>query len=136
MSVSPPRSGQEFLSDLKRRPRAVYVEGERVSDPSSHPAFREGARSIARLFDFAAAPENREAMSFEEGGKRYSAYFLPARSKADLEKRTGDVDGDPQRGAGHELFVIEVAGMNVRRVAADSSPRRRRRHPHAAKEGS
>ncbi len=89
MSVSPPRSGQEFLSDLKRRPRAVYVEGERVSDPSSHPAFREGARSIARLFDFAAAPENREAMTYpspDSGAPVWRCWQIP-RSHADLRAK-------------------------------------------------
>ena len=40
------------------------VDGERVTNVAEHPAFRGGARSLARLFDFAAAPENREAMTF------------------------------------------------------------------------
>src|SRR5947207_8729005 len=64
MSVSRLRTGQDFLSDLKRTPRSIYVDGEKLSNPSEHPAFRAGARSIARLFEFAAAQENREAMTY------------------------------------------------------------------------
>ena len=41
-----------------------FVDGERVADVSRHPAFREAARSVARLYDIAAAPENRELMTF------------------------------------------------------------------------
>ena len=41
---------QQFLH-VDGEARAVYVDGERVSDPTTHPAFREGARSIARLLD-------------------------------------------------------------------------------------
>jgi 4-hydroxyphenylacetate 3-monooxygenase len=66
------RTGADFVSDLRNRPRTVYVDGERVTNVAEHPAFRGGARSIARLFDFAAAPENRETMTFvpTDGGGR------------------------------------------------------------------
>ena len=58
------RTGTDFLSDLRNKPRTVYVDGERVTNVAEHRAFRGGARSLARLFDFAAAPENRETMTF------------------------------------------------------------------------
>lgn len=89
MSVSRLRTGQDFLSDLKQRPRAVYVDGERVSDPTTHPAFREGARSIARLLDFAAAPENRELMTFpspDTGAPVWRCWQIP-RTHADLRAK-------------------------------------------------
>jgi hypothetical protein len=41
------------------------------------------------MYDLKAAPENRDRFSFEENGQRYSAYFLRARTREDLEKRTG-----------------------------------------------
>jgi len=58
------RTGRQFLEDLKHKERNVYVEGERVKDPTTHPAFRGGAATMASLFDFAAAPENRDVMTF------------------------------------------------------------------------
>ena len=56
------RSGAEYLRSLKDG-RCVYVDGERVKDVTVHPAFREAAKSMARLFDIAAAPENRAVMT-------------------------------------------------------------------------
>ena len=89
MSVSRLRTGQDFLSDLKRTARSIYVDGERISNPADHPAFREGARSIARLYDYAAAPENREAMTYpspDSGAPVWRCYQIP-RSHADLRAK-------------------------------------------------
>ncbi|HEX5093251.1 MAG TPA: 4-hydroxyphenylacetate 3-hydroxylase N-terminal domain-containing protein [Burkholderiales bacterium] len=78
------KTGAEHLKSL-RDGRVVYVGGERVDDVTTHPAFRNAARSMAAIYDLKAS---RPEFSFEEGGERFSAYFLRARSKADLEKRT------------------------------------------------
>jgi len=80
------KSGAEHLASI-RDGRTVYIGQERVNDVTSHPAFRNAARTIASIYDLKAAAENREIMSFEEGGERYSAYFLRARSRQDLEQR-------------------------------------------------
>jgi 4-hydroxyphenylacetate 3-monooxygenase len=57
------RTGSEYLRSLNDG-RQVFVDGERVADVTRHAAFREAARSVARLYDIAAAPENRERMTF------------------------------------------------------------------------
>ena len=77
------KSGAEHLEQL-RDGRAVYIGAERVDDVTTHPAFRNAARSMAEIYDLKRAdPE----LSFAEGGERYSAYFLRARTKQDLEQR-------------------------------------------------
>ncbi|MBO0751099.1 MAG: hypothetical protein J2P53_03245, partial [Bradyrhizobiaceae bacterium] len=43
-----PFTGQEYLESL-RDGREVYVYGERVADVTAHPAFRNAARTIAKL---------------------------------------------------------------------------------------
>ena len=45
-----PFTGAEYLESL-RDGREVYIYGERVKDVTTHPAFRNSARSIARLYD-------------------------------------------------------------------------------------
>jgi 4-hydroxyphenylacetate 3-monooxygenase len=80
------KTGAQHLQSL-RDGRIVYVGDERIDDVTTHPAFRNAARSIAAIYDMKAAPENREAMSFTENGEPFSAYFLQARTRADLEKR-------------------------------------------------
>jgi 4-hydroxyphenylacetate 3-monooxygenase len=78
------KTGAEHLESL-RDGRVVYIGAERVDDVTAHPAFRNGARSMAAIYDMKRADP---AFSFEEKGERYSAYYLKARDKADLEKRT------------------------------------------------
>ncbi|MDP9894975.1 4-hydroxyphenylacetate 3-monooxygenase [Variovorax boronicumulans] len=82
------KTGAEHLESL-RDGRAVFVGGERVKDVTTHPAFRNGAQSIADIYDMKAASENRDLLTYEENGKRYSGYFLQARSKEDLAFRYG-----------------------------------------------
>ena len=43
-----PFTGAEYLESLKDG-REVYIYGERVKDVTTHPAFRNAARTIARL---------------------------------------------------------------------------------------
>ena len=57
------RTGAQYLESL-RDGRYVFVDGERVNDVTTHPAFRQAARSVARLYDIAADPANRELMTF------------------------------------------------------------------------
>ena len=59
MATENMRTGAELLRSLDDG-RQVFLDGERVGKVTEHPAFREAARSIARLFDVAAAPELRE----------------------------------------------------------------------------
>src|SRR5262249_31394268 len=67
--------------------RAVYVGAERVGDVTTHPAFREGARTVAGLYNLKAAPDKRELFSFEEDGERISLYWLRCRNREDLARR-------------------------------------------------
>src|SRR5579859_291870 len=80
------RTGKEHLESL-RDGRAVYIGGERVDDVTRHPAFRGAAETVAALYDLKADPANRDLMSYEEDGGRYSIYFLRARSREDLQRR-------------------------------------------------
>jgi 4-hydroxyphenylacetate 3-monooxygenase len=73
------RTGSEYLRSL-RDGRSIFVDGERVKDVTTHPAFREAARSIAHLFDMAAAPENRELMTYpspKTGAPVWRAWQIP-----------------------------------------------------------
>jgi 4-hydroxyphenylacetate 3-monooxygenase len=85
----PLRTGADFLEGLRLTPRNVFVDGEKVTDPSSHPAFRGAAKSMARLFDYAAAPENREVMTYPspvDGKPVWRCYQIPA-THADLRAK-------------------------------------------------
>ena len=73
------RTGQQHLDSL-RDGRQVYIEGEQVEDVVDHPAYRNAVRTTAALYDFQAAPENLELMTFESptsGGRVNRSWQLP-----------------------------------------------------------
>ncbi|MGD9846842.1 MAG: 4-hydroxyphenylacetate 3-hydroxylase family protein [Variibacter sp.] len=87
-AASSMRTGAEYLRSLNDG-RQVFVDGELVKDVTAHPAFREAARSIARLYDIGAAPENRERMTFtspKTGQPVWRAWQIP-HNHADLRAR-------------------------------------------------
>ena len=55
-------SGAEYLASLNDG-RAVYLYGERVADVTTHPAFRNSAASLARLYDALRDPDQRDALT-------------------------------------------------------------------------
>ena len=77
------KKGSEHLRQL-RDGRVVYIGQERVDDVTTHPAFRNAARTVASIYDMKAADPS---LSFEVDGERFSNYFLKARSREDLAKR-------------------------------------------------
>jgi 4-hydroxyphenylacetate 3-monooxygenase len=82
------RTGADYLRSL-RDGRQVFVDGERVKDVTTHPAFARAAASLANLYDIAAAPDVRERMTFtspKTGSPVLRAYQIP-RTHADLKAR-------------------------------------------------
>ena len=84
------KTGQQHVESL-RDGRAVYIDGELVSDVTTHPAFRNAVASIATLFDFQCLPENRDLMSYvAENGERVArAWQLPTSYEALVDRRKG-----------------------------------------------
>ncbi len=89
-------SGQRKLERM-RDGRAVYIGAERVDDVTSHPAFREGAKTVAGLYDLKADPAKRELFSFEEDGERISLYWLRCRNRDDLRAADALLQGHRRR---------------------------------------
>ena len=50
MATPLPYTGKEFLDSLDDG-REVWIYGERVKNIAAHPAFRNSARMVARLYD-------------------------------------------------------------------------------------
>ncbi|CAG9166083.1 Anthranilate 3-monooxygenase oxygenase component [Cupriavidus laharis] len=61
------KTGTQHIAML-RDGREVYLDGKRVSDVTTHPAFRNSIGSYASLYDFQARPENLEKMTFQPDG--------------------------------------------------------------------
>lgn len=45
------RRGEQVLQRLREQPPAIWYKGEQVADVTTHPALKNGAHSLARLYD-------------------------------------------------------------------------------------
>ncbi len=76
--------GPSYLETLRDN-RAVYIYGERVADVTSHPAFRNAGRSIARLYDALHDPKQQDALTTADAfGERTHKFFKPSCSAREL----------------------------------------------------
>jgi 4-hydroxyphenylacetate 3-monooxygenase len=81
-----PLTGDEYLESL-RDGREVWIYGERVKDVTTHPAFRNTARMIARLYDALHDPAMKDELTRPtdtgSGGFTHK-YYVAARSAEEL----------------------------------------------------
>jgi 4-hydroxyphenylacetate 3-monooxygenase len=82
-SRSKPFTSQEYLESL-RDGREVYIYGERVKDVTTHPAFRNTTRMLARLYD-ALHDERKDILCTptESGNGGYTHKFFKAPRNAE-----------------------------------------------------
>jgi len=83
------KTGNQHIAML-RDGREVYLDGKRVTDVTSHPAFRNSIRSYANLYDFQAQPGNVDKMTFQPAGtdRRVSRIWeLPTSYNELVERR-------------------------------------------------
>ncbi|MSQ55695.1 MAG: 4-hydroxyphenylacetate 3-monooxygenase [Betaproteobacteria bacterium] len=83
------KNGSQHLQSL-RDGRAVYIDGARVDDVTTHPAFRNAARSVAALYDFQSAPENQARLTFPSpttGSRVHRLWLLPTTYAEMVERR-------------------------------------------------
>ena len=75
-----PMTGEEYVESL-RDGRTVYFHGEKVRDVTTHPAFRNSVRSIARLYDALGDPAQQDVLVCEtdtgSGGKTHKFFRVP-----------------------------------------------------------
>lgn len=82
------RKGEEYVRGL-RDGRTVLLNGERVADVTTHPAFAAAIRTVAGLYDLAADPGNRELMTYPSprDGRPINKCWLVPRTRDDLASR-------------------------------------------------
>ncbi|MCL6577409.1 4-hydroxyphenylacetate 3-hydroxylase N-terminal domain-containing protein [Kyrpidia sp.] len=85
-TLSRPMTGQEYLESL-RDGREVWIYGERVKDVTTHPAFRNSARMLARMYDVLHDPKYQDVLLTDtdtgNGGKTHP-FFKAPKSAQDL----------------------------------------------------
>src|SRR5712671_4286881 len=80
------RRAADYLAGL-RDGRAVFLDGERVADVTSHPAFAEPIRRIAERYEAAREAPERTTCVDPASGRRIGSMWLIPRSAEDLGRR-------------------------------------------------
>ena len=84
------KNGQTHIDSL-RDGREIYINGEKVQDATTHPAYEGSIASIGRLYDFQSRPENRELMTYDtgEGTRANRIWQLPYKYEDLVVRRKG-----------------------------------------------
>ena len=81
-----PMTGAEYLESI-RDGREIWIYGERVKDVTTHPAFRNTARMIARLYDALHDPARKDVLTTPtdtgSGGFTHK-FYLPSKNAEEL----------------------------------------------------
>ena len=79
-----PLTGAEYLESL-RGPREIWIYGEQVQDLTTHPAFRNAARMLARLYDALHDPAHHAVLTCatDTGSGGYTHKYFRAPTSAD-----------------------------------------------------
>ena len=85
----PARSGQQYINNLSNNTAEVWIGGEKVKDVTTHPAFQNGVRSLAALYDLQHNPNTEHGMTFKSpsSGDPVGLSFIVPKSVDDLVKR-------------------------------------------------
>lgn len=85
-----PFTGAEYLESL-RDGREIWIYGERVKDVTTHPAFRNTARMLARLYDALHDPATKDILTTEtdtgSGGYTHKFYKASRNTQEMVEAR-------------------------------------------------
>ena len=84
------RNGTQVLDRLKKEPPSLWVEGEQVTDPTTHPRTANASKSLAALYDLQHNPDLVDTMTFASptSGDRVGMSFIIPRTREDLERRS------------------------------------------------
>ncbi|MCF7550834.1 4-hydroxyphenylacetate 3-monooxygenase, oxygenase component [Pseudonocardia sp. WMMC193] len=84
----PVRSGAQYVENLQKTPREVWLRGERVEDVTTHPALRRPVAQIAGLYDLQHDPRLAPVLTGAgPDGTPVGRAFLPCHTQQDLALR-------------------------------------------------
>jgi len=78
------RRGEQLLQKLKENPPEIWYGGDKVKDVTSHPAFKNGVRSLARLYDLQWKQPDVMMFDSPASGKKVGRSFMIPRTQNEL----------------------------------------------------
>jgi 4-hydroxyphenylacetate 3-monooxygenase len=90
-TVTAPMTGDEYLESI-RDGREIYCYGERVDDVTTHPAFRNATRMVARLYDALHDPDKQGVLTrpTDTGNGGFTHHFFRVSRSAEEQVRDRD----------------------------------------------
>ena len=106
------KTGADHIESL-RDGRTVYLHGQVVEDVVEHPAYRNAVRSAAHLYDFQAAPENLERMTFASptSGVRVNRCWQLPHSYEELVQRREALTAWAEQTV-EDIFILRADGSS------------------------
>jgi len=121
------RSGEEYRAGL-RDGREIWIDGERVTDVTTHPAFKPIVDVRARMYDMQHEAAYQERLTYLENGERLTKFYKPPREKQDWHDKVDIVDavmkdiGGVVTRVGDETIGEVWSLMDGRDVLAEFNP--------------
>jgi 4-hydroxyphenylacetate 3-monooxygenase len=86
----PTRTGHDVITRLQKNPPNLWVNGEQVTDPTTHPATANACRSLAALYDLQHRDDLVDTMTFASPstGDRVGMSFIVPETRDDLARRS------------------------------------------------
>lgn len=98
------RTGEQYRAGL-RDGREVWIDGERVADVTTHPAFKPIIDAKARMYDMAHEPAFRDQLTYvDDDGQTHSIFYRPPREPKDWADKLNAID----------LYMKEIGGVVTR----------------------
>ncbi len=79
------RKGEQLLQKLREQPPEVWYGGERVRDVTTHPAFRNGVKSLASLYDVQWQKPDIMLFDSPTSGKKVGRSFMIPKTREELK---------------------------------------------------
>lgn len=85
------RTGEEYRDSL-RDGREIWINGERVKDPCTHPQIKPAVDARAYIYDMQHDAKTKEAMSYQENGESFAIGLRLPYEKKDWQDKREAVD--------------------------------------------
>ncbi|WP_101845015.1 4-hydroxyphenylacetate 3-monooxygenase, oxygenase component [Halobacillus sp. Marseille-P3879] len=83
----PAKTGAEYIERLKKAKNNIYIHGERVEDPTSHPAFKNVIQSMSKLYDRQYEKPDKMLYTSPQTGDKVGMTFHRPETVEDLINR-------------------------------------------------
>lgn len=122
------RTGDEYRAGL-RDGREVWMDGERVTDVTTHAAFKPIVDVRARMYDMQHEAAYQDRLTYVDDNQRHTIFYRPPREQKDWHDKIGAVDavmkdiGGVVTRVGDETIGEVWSLMDGRDVLAEFDPK-------------